>query len=355
MRLLHVTATHLSLVGGIPVVLRDLVTEQNKIEGFTARVLSIKACVNNMESDYFDLLGTQSFSEYLQNYMPDIVIFHSHYYFEYIALYKELVRRTIPYYIEPHGSFGSAALNKSKWKKKIANNLLLYRFMKNAKGFIFLNKSEKEDSRFRTSNDIIIPNGISGEVASYLKKDRKVKFYFIGRFDIEHKGLDILFDALRLLEEKKLDYVVDFYGSGTDEQECYINNKINEFSCLQVKNKGPIYGKTKETELEQCGIMLLTSRYEGFPMTSLEAWKYGNPCIVTKGTNIQDEVVENHLGWATSLNATEIANVIVKAANEYKEQSEKYINGCKQYVVSNYKWAYIAEQSYQILKQKIER
>ena len=35
--------------------------------------------------------------------------------------------------------------------------------MKYAYGYIFLNKAEKEDSLFRSENDIIIPNGISAE------------------------------------------------------------------------------------------------------------------------------------------------------------------------------------------------
>ena len=33
--------------------------------------------------------------------------------------------------------------------------------MRHAKGFIFLNESEKTDAQFRTKNDIVIPNGIN--------------------------------------------------------------------------------------------------------------------------------------------------------------------------------------------------
>ena len=56
MRILHITATHLDNAGGVPVVLRDLVNAQNKIEGFTARVLSINADISTIESKYFDFL-----------------------------------------------------------------------------------------------------------------------------------------------------------------------------------------------------------------------------------------------------------------------------------------------------------
>ena len=50
------------------------------------------------------------------------------------------------------------------------------------------------------------------------------------------------------------------------------------------KTVGELYEEKKEEFLNGCRIMVLTSRYEGFPMTVLEALSHGNPCIVTPGT-----------------------------------------------------------------------
>ena len=346
-RLLHITATHLNPAGGIPVVLRELVQAQNRIEGFEAKVLSLKADITAMKSEYFDSLGHTSFVEYVDRHKPNIVIFHSHYYIEYIKLYKTLRKKKIPYLIEPHGSFGKAALQKSKLKKQIANSIVLRPFLYHAYGFIFLNEMEKADAQFRTSHDIIIPNGIETDrIEKEFCPQKPWSFYYIGRFDVNHKGLDYLFNALEILDKQGEEISVKLYGTGIDEEVEYVNNRINKFHSVSVVNCGPVYGDDQVKALEQCGIMLLTSRYEGFPMTVLEAWRYGNPCLVTPGTNVSNEIVENRLGWKTELNAEDIASTIKEARNEYALELKKYIITCKCYVIENYSWTEIAKKSY---------
>lgn len=346
MKLLHITATHLNLAGGIPVVLRDLVSAQNEIDGFEARVLSIKADISAMNSQFFDFLGDGSFDNYVEEYKPDVVIFHSHYYFEYLRLYRSLVKKNIPYFIEPHGSFGKAALQKSRIKKWIANNILLRNFMKSAYGYIFLNEAEKNDAQFKTNHDHIIPNGIdTGRIENAVCLQEPWCFYFIGRFDVNHKGLDYLFDALEILDKRGEKVSVKLYGTGTEEEVKYVNHRISTLHSVSAVNCGPIYGEDQARALEQCGIMLLTSRYEGFPMTVLEAWKYGNPCLVTPGTNVVKEIAENGLGWKTELNADDIANAISLGLSEYSQQRAEYINRCKIFVREKYDWNEIAKVS----------
>ena len=346
------TATHLSLSGGIPVVLRDLVNAQNKIKGFEASVLSVKADISQMDSPYFDCLGNRSFEAYVRDICPDVVVFHSHYYFEYLKLYKTLIKLGIPYFIEPHGSFGEAALNKSKYKKLIANHLILRSFMKKAKGYIFLNENEKADSKYCTLCDLIISNGINADeiIMEYVPKENW-SFYFIGRFDINHKGLDYLFDALDILEQKDEVIRLELYGTGSEESIDYINNRLRNYQSLEVNNCGPIYGNVQKKLLERHGIMLLTSRYEGFPMTVLEAWRYGNPCLVTIGTNVMNEVVAQGLGWGTNLDSRSIADALLHAQKEYSSRKEEYIRNCKIYVKNTYSWERIAQVSYDRLSE----
>lgn len=356
MRLLHITATHLNLAGGIPVVLRDLVYAQNQIDCFEARVLSIKADVSAMNSEFFDYLGNSSFEDYLESYKPEVVIFHSHHYFEYTRMFRFLIKKKIPYFIEPHGSFGKAALQKSRIKKIIANRVILKKLMRYAKGYIFLNESEKTDAQFRTKHDIVIPNGINPDTNGIIMEPHEPWcFYFIGRFDINHKGLDYLFDALEVLDKQNEVLEIKLYGKGTTEEVDYINSRINNLHSIVVTNQGPIYGGDQAKLLEQCGIMILCSRYEGFPMTILEAWRYGNPCLVTPGTNVIDEVIDNNLGWGTELDVQKIAKAIKDASREYSKDRERYIAGCKNYVLNKYNWNEIAQMSYTRILDAVEK
>ncbi len=347
MRLLHVTATHLNPTGGVPVVLYELVREQNEIEGFTARVLSLKASVSQMESEYFDSLENKSFETYVNEYKPDVVILHSFFYVEYNAVVRCLIKNNIPYLIEPHGSFGCEAMHKSRIKKWIANKTIFRRQLKYSRAYVFLNSAEQRDSVYRTERDIIIPNGIKPDKIIWDKRFKEKHLYFIGRYDINHKGLDYLMKALKIIDEKGIDIKVCFWGKGGKEDTNFLVREIKALRHIKVSEGGPIYGEHQSEVLEQLGPMLLTSRYEGFPMTILEAWAYGNPCIVTPGTNMYEEISNNNLGWGTMLDEEEIANTILFAVNDYLEHAELYIDHCKKYVSEKYAWKAIAMESFE--------
>lgn len=355
-KLLHITATHLNPSGGVPVVLKELVEEQNKIEGFSTRVLSLSAPVKQMESLYFDELGDKTIIRYLSDYAPDIVILHSFYYLQYNKVVTLLKKENIPFYIEPHGSFGHAAMNKSKIKKFIANNTIFRSQIRNAMGYIFLNKEEKADSIYHKEADIIIPNGINDKKISQknIQKTQNVNFYFIGRYDINHKGLDYLFDALDIIEQKKESSSFHFWGNGDNECLAYMHNRASQYHYVKIEISSPIYGSVKDELLEQYGPMILTSRYEGFPITVLEAWAYGNPCIVTLGTNVGEEIAINNLGWCVELSAESISNGIITAKKEFLLQKNNYAKRCKKYVADNYSWKKIASISYEQISAIIE-
>lgn len=219
MKLLHITATHLEKFGGIPAVLKNLIEEQNKIKDFEVRLLSIRVKKTGFESQYFNFLKDgETFKEYIKGYQPDIVIFHSFFYIEYVFVASYLIKNHIKYFIEPHGSFGIVANKKSRIKKKIFYATIAKQLLKNTYGFIFLNKAEKESSIFRTENDLIIPNGVRCVTESGNKND-ELSFYYIGRYDIKGKGLDVLLEALKILDKGKKRYKIDFYGTGTEKQK----------------------------------------------------------------------------------------------------------------------------------------
>lgn len=347
-RLLHITATHLNPAGGVPVVLRELVQEQNRIEGFVARVLSLVAPVDQMNSEFFDILNGRSIAEYIDVYKPNIVILHSFYYLEYNRVVKVLLKKKIPYLIEPHGSFNKYGMRKSRVKKLVANHTIFRRQIKGAKAFVFLNEAEKNTSVYRKDLDLIIPNGYDSSKITWDKQSRATnKLYYIGRYDIKEKGINYFFDALEIIDKKEEKICVEFWGKGDKSSTKYIKDRISKFKNICVKENGPLYGTDQNIELEQLGPMILPSRHEGLPMTVLEALAYGNPCIVTPGTNMHVEISDGKLGWATELDPNSIAKTIIVAMREYDEHMSEYVSRCKQYISTKYSWSKIAKNSYE--------
>lgn len=353
MKLLHITATHLNQEGGIPAVLRNLVKYQNTITGMNSKVLAIKKNVTRINDEHFDYVTDYHLiSKYIYDYSPDIVIIHSVYFFRYYYIEKILRKNNVKYFIEPHGSFGRIAQKKSKWKKQIVNNTLLYRFIKNAEGYIFLNEGEKENSVFRKKHEFIIPNGMDKIIKinndfKFSESEKDILFiYFIGRFDITYKGIDILLDAIDIIDKEKENISITFFGIGNKKEENYLDNRIKNLKYIDAKKHGPIYGKEKEQFLSQYDAMILTSRSEGFPMTVLEAWSYGVPCLVTKGTNMGDVVQTEKIGYLLGDTPQQIACDILNFKKDYIINKQNYGIRSQDYIKENCLWSQIAEQSY---------
>ena len=352
MKVLHITSiAPMTPESGIPSVLIGLTNSQNKIDGFDVRALSLVDDVNQIDSPYFDYIGSRTFSQYLDYFTPDLAIIHSFFHVEYVAVARELKQRHIPFAIEPHGAFGKAAMHKGYLKKIIANITVFKSQIKDAAAYVYLNQAECDDSFYTTGiKSVIVPNGVNRQVVDNAKKiehydDRNPKFIYLSRFDVNHKGMDYLFDALDILDTRKTHVTVSFYGRGNDQEVEYVNIRIANYRHIDVKNCGPVYGLQKKEALEQHEIMLLTSRYEGFPMTILDAMSYGLPCVVTPGTNMAEEIQANGLGWVSQLDAEAIADTMLKAVADYKLNALDYIRRTQSYVLSNYTWDTIGQIS----------
>lgn len=351
MKVLHFTAmSPLSPNSGVPAVLKCLTDEQNQIERVESRVLALCSPVDMIDSDCFDSLGDGKLGEYLDSFCPDMAIFHSFYHIEYATAENALTKRGIPFFIEPHGAFGHSAMKKGWLKKYVADRTVFRALFKNAVGFIYTNVAESQDSIYQPKQSTVIPNGIIESIAlesnnKNLASIEEPVFYFLGRYDIHHKGLDYLLAALKILDDKGEKITIRLFGIGTDEQVAFVRDRIVSFKNIDAQDMGTIYGDKKKEALENANILVLTSRYEGSPMTILDGFCYGNPCLVTPGTNVADEAVVHKIGWKTDLDARAIADSILKAKSEYIKDGTGYYQRCKTYVLSNYTWQKIATLS----------
>lgn len=340
---------------GIPAVVKGLCVHQNAIEGVESRVLLLRINAKEANSSFFDDLSNVEFSDYIKEFMPNLVVFHDFYVYEYAALARFLKKSNIPFVLEPHGAFGKQAMKKSRVKKFLANNTVFRTLIKESKGFVFTNEGERKDANYKKKKMVVIPNGIEEDAVDKLPtkdydKNKEPIFYFLGRYDINHKGLDYLFDALDILDSWNEKIIVNMYGVGDEKKTAYVHDRIKRLKNIIIEDKGTIYDDEKIKALRKANILLLTSRYEGSPMTILDALSFGNPCLLTPGTNVADEIVSNGLGWKTELNAKSIADCILKAKEDYKQNYESYYEKCRHYVLDNFLWDKIAIQSVEVYK-----
>ena len=361
MKILHIVGKNLKDGNGITTAVPPLIKAQHKIKGVESKLAIITKKIESrcMDIDTYCFLNVNELENFIMNeYKPDIVVFHELYYYAYVQVYKVLKKINIPYIITPHCSLTIAAQQKSRVKKIVANKLFFKKFISLAESIAFLNEGEKNKSIYN-KNHIICNNGIeSKEINLSLKSSEKIKIIYLSRIDLYHKGLDYLLDAIKQIDInlfEKYQFEIELYGSGNKKDTEYVTNYINNLKNKYVKFNGPIYGKEKEKLLNKSNILVLTSRLEGMPMAILESLTYGNPCIVTAGTNMDKVICEYNAGWTTDSNPNKIADTIITAVKMYRENKQVYIDNSLNLAIERYDWNKIALRSIEDYKKLLEK
>ncbi len=351
MKILHVASID-NRISGIKTVISKIVPLQIKL-GNDVRIVSVRHNVY-LNLNIATITSRHLFLEYIKEWPPDIVIFHSMYELDYISYSKIITRRRIPYLVQMHGALSVLNYQTNHLKKFIANFLFFGRFLKNAQSLIYLNNQEYLNCIAKKYNNAfsIVPNGCDAidNITFSPTTNSIIEIVYIGRIEFAHKALDILISAIRILFIKKFAHVhFSFYGTGK-ENDLQLFKQIIKGLEGYADYKGEVRGENKIECLRCSDIFILTSRSEGMPMSVLEALSYGIPCILTPGTNMADEVVNNNAGWKTDCTAESISRVVENSVYDYRNESLTYKHSAHM-LSKRYDWNKIAEQSIKLYRQ----
>ena len=287
---------------------------------------------------------------------PDLVVFHGVYKPKLWSFYYHYVKGKTPFIIVSHGSMTKVAQKKSRVKKFLTNHLVVYPFTRKALAVQFLSETEFCNSaKAFYTNSFIRGNGIyPQEKKVSFPKDSKVHFVSIGRISVWYKGLDLLIDACKLLQESgevELNNIcLDIYGDDEENEVEYLQGELNEYGLNDwVKLHGPVIGEEKEKILtEEASYFIMTSRSEGQPMGALEALSYGLPIIVTPGTGFEKEVQSYNCGLTMDANPQSIKDAMVRAVRQYPQRAEMSENALK-CVEKNY-WSLVVFETLEVYR-----
>ena len=360
--------------GFIMVVIHYAGIEKNKTSGVSmiipeiinAQANYMKVCLYNYGESSFEinkdiLVMNKEFDDDYHGFMPpfnkpDIVVFHSPFGIKKSTkIARMLDREKIPYIIVPHGCFSSDALKKKKIKKWIAVHSYFNRMFNRAKNIQFLSKGEQSSSIYKKKG-IIIPNAIRLPLNVKCKEvnSNHITIIFIGRKDVYHKGIDMLLNACGKIknELKKNNISIYLYGPYQNNNKLEIQNLIlnNNLENI-VFDCPPIYDNEKDHIFREADLLVLTSRFEGLPGVVLEAWSYGCPTLLSQGSNMAEEAIENNCGWESGNTENSIKKQIlniIRNQNQIKEKSKSALK----YVEKTYNWIDVAKK-YEIEYKKI--
>lgn len=152
------------------------------------------------------------------------------------------------------------------------------------------------------------------------KKEKNKKLIMVARIDNIQKRFDLAIKAMKKLP----DFILDIYGDVYSQRDMeFLGNIIKKEKLTNVYFRS---GTNKVQEkLDMSGIFIMTSDYEGYPITSIEAMRRGLP-LVLRNTfdSAQDIVVDNQNGILLEKEWDEdkFVEVVRKIYDNYEYYSE---------------------------------
>jgi glycosyltransferase involved in cell wall biosynthesis len=192
-------------------------------------------------------------------------------------------RLGIPYVLEPRGEYdpnilGRRGLRKRVWWRAYERDLVLG--ARTVHLFFETQRAHVEVLGYG-GPFVVAPNGV--EVPAEVRWDGGTGGYvlWMGRFDPEHKGLDLLIRAVALLPPNERPSV-RLHGPDRRGGKQRMRALIDSLGLQDDVIVGePVYGAAKWELLSRAAAFVYPSRWEGFGNSLAEAAAIGVPCLTT--------------------------------------------------------------------------
>lgn len=185
---------------------------------------------------------------------------------------------------------------------------------------VVLTKKDKTEWRRTNSNVTQIYNFTHFSVHKEADLNNKIVIA-VGRLELQ-KGFDYLIDAWEKVAEKNKDWILEIYGTGSQEKEIakkIADNNLDSYVFLK--------GRTEEVQKKilESSIFALSSRYEGFPMVLLESLSCGVPIVSFDCETGPNEIIENNdCGiLVENRNVEQLAESLLTLMNNAEQRKEK--------------------------------
>lgn len=197
-------------------------------------------------------------------------------------------------------------------------------------------KIKKINSRSRVE---IIPNGANEVLLD--NKIAKKHFLYIGRIEIDQKGLDLLLEAYKIISEK-IEYPLIIAGGGAAREERKLAEMIEDFKISDKVKFIRRVEKQKKSEVFQGAIaVIISSRFETLPLVVLEALAHGAAVISfdIKGLKWLPDSVSYKI---KPFDTGSMADIILKLSK--KDESLKIDAEKMKEFIKNYDWETISNK-----------
>lgn len=214
----------------------------------------------------------------------DVLVLHGGWLLSNIVVGRMASRFRIPWVVTTHGVFAAESLLRRATVKKTWATFLERPHLRRAAAVHIFFDEEKaglqqlgvETPTIVVPNGVAIPEGLSwdGGSGGYL--------LWLGRYDVEVKGLDLLLAALGRIVPGKRPFL-RMHGPDWRGQRRQVQRLVDEFGLTDSVLVGdPVYGEEKWTLLREARACVYPSRWDACPVSVAEAVAAGVPTLVAR-------------------------------------------------------------------------
>lgn len=158
------------------------------------------------------------------------------------------------------------------------------------------------------------------------KKIRNRTLIMIARLDNQQKRFDLVINSMKKLHE----YTLKIYGTGSTSDQNKIEKIILESEVKNVELCG-ITNEVKE-KLDEAGIFIMTSDYEGYPLALIEAMRRGLPIILRDTFDSAKDIInKNGILLKKEWNENEFIEAVKDIYSNYDYYSKNSLEASKKY------------------------
>lgn len=174
--------------------------------------------------------------------------------------------------------------------------------------FIAFNANEEREQSLYVGRGEVVPSGVNENdfggfpalglfLRHYPELKGKTNFLFLGRLDIQQKGLDMLIPAFAQLVTMQSDAHLVLAGPDEDGAASQLRLMVQKYGITdRVTFTGLISGDLKKAALQEVDVFVLPSRFEGLSIALLEALYMGLPVLVTDRVGLHCTIQELQAG-----------------------------------------------------------
>ncbi|RMG22785.1 MAG: glycosyltransferase [Bacteroidetes bacterium] len=270
---------------------------------------------------------------------------------EFYLLGRMLRLRGIKYVYCPHGALSPGAMARKSLRKMLYFHLIEKQLLRHAHAVHFLGQLQYDhiDRYVQLAHKVCIPNGMELSALQYepqpLSRPPGLLLSFCGRLDAHHKGLDLLLEGFAAYQHSGGNARLWIIGDGPDRP--YLQAWARRLGIAESLHFWRSrYGSEKLNLLAHTDAFVHCSRYEGMPMSVLEAAGLGLPCLLSTPTNLASALASHKAGFHIHPNRPEMVAAALHEAEQAWESGQLAEMGkrARQLIAREYRWEHIAQK-----------